>query len=57
MAVALDFNFMGGSMGAAVGEGFLEAAREAIKLDIPLVIFTLLVVPECKKEFFINATS
>ena len=40
MAVALDFNFMGGSMGAAVGEGFLEAAREAIKLDIPLVIFT-----------------
>ena len=40
MAVALDFNFMGGSMGAAVGEGFLAAAREAIKLDIPLVIFT-----------------
>ena len=40
MVVALDFNFMGGSMGAAVGEGFLEAAREAIKLDIPLVIFT-----------------
>ena len=40
MAVALDFNFMGGSMGAAVGEGFLEAAREAIKLNIPLVIFT-----------------
>ena len=27
-------------MGAAVGEGFLEAAREAIKLNIPLVIFT-----------------
>ena len=40
MAVALDFNFMGGSMGAAVGEGFLGAAREAIKLNIPLVIFT-----------------
>ena len=40
MAVALDFNFMGGSMGAAVGEGFLEAAREAVKLNIPLVIFT-----------------
>ncbi len=40
MAVALDFNFMGGSMGAAVGEGFLEAAREAIKLNIPLVVFT-----------------
>ena len=40
LVVALDFNFMGGSMGAAVGEGFLEAAREAINLNIPLVIFT-----------------
>ena len=28
-------------MGAAVGEGFLEAAREAIKLNIPLVIFII----------------
>ena len=40
IAVALDFNFMGGSMGAAVGEGFMEASREAINLNIPLVIFT-----------------
>jgi len=40
MVVALDFNFMGGSMGSAVGEGFLEASKEAIKLNIPLVIFT-----------------
>tara|TARA_B100000579_G_C22831024_1_gene855961 strand:- start:1551 stop:2426 length:876 start_codon:yes stop_codon:yes gene_type:complete len=40
MVVALDFNFMGGSMGSAVGEGFLEASSEAIKLNIPLVIFT-----------------
>jgi len=40
LVVALDFNFMGGSMGAAVGEGFLEAAREAVNLNIPLVIFT-----------------
>jgi len=40
VVVALDFNFMGGSMGSAVGEGFLEAAREAVNLNIPLVIFT-----------------
>ncbi len=40
MAVALDFNFMGGSMGSAVGEGFLEATKEAVNLNIPLVIFT-----------------
>tara|TARA_B100001996_G_scaffold257100_1_gene199852 strand:- start:443 stop:991 length:549 start_codon:yes stop_codon:yes gene_type:complete len=40
LVVALDFNFMGGSMGAAVGEGFLEAARESVNLNIPLVIFT-----------------
>jgi len=31
---------MGGSMGSAVGEGFLEASIEAINLNIPLVIFT-----------------
>ena len=40
MVVVLDFNFMGGSMGSAVGEGFLEATKEAVNLNIPLVIFT-----------------
>jgi acetyl-CoA carboxylase carboxyl transferase subunit beta len=40
VAVALDFNFMGGSMGVAVGEGFLEAAKEAVSLNTPLVVFT-----------------
>jgi len=40
VVVALDFNFMGGSMGVAVGEGFLEAAKEAVSLNIPLVVFT-----------------
>ncbi|MFP6779562.1 MAG: acetyl-CoA carboxylase, carboxyltransferase subunit beta [Alphaproteobacteria bacterium] len=40
IVVALDFNFMGGSMGSAVGEGFLEATKEAVNLNIPLVIFT-----------------
>jgi acetyl-CoA carboxylase carboxyl transferase subunit beta len=35
-----DFAFMGGSMGMAVGEAFVQAAREAIKLKCPYVIFT-----------------
>jgi len=40
VVVALDFNFMGGSMGVAVGEGFLAAAKEAVNLNTPLVVFT-----------------
>jgi acetyl-CoA carboxylase carboxyl transferase subunit beta len=34
---ALDFEFMGGSMGAAVGEGLLVAAKEAIKEQAALI--------------------
>ncbi|HWA62584.1 MAG TPA: acetyl-CoA carboxylase carboxyltransferase subunit beta [Caulobacteraceae bacterium] len=34
-----DFAFMGGSLGVAVGEGFLAGADEAVKLGVPLVIF------------------
>ena len=37
---ALDFNFMAGSMGVAVGDGFLAAARLAILQKAPLLIFT-----------------
>ena len=40
VVAALDFNFMGGSMGVAVGEGFIEAAKEAVALNAPLVVFT-----------------
>ena len=40
VVVTLDFNFMGGSMGVAVGEGFLAAAKEAVNLNMPLVVFT-----------------
>ena len=40
VVAALDFNFMGGSMGVAVGEGFLAAAEEAVNLNAPLVVFT-----------------
>ncbi len=35
-----DFAFMGGSMGMAVGEAFVEAVQAAIKLKCPYIIFT-----------------
>ncbi len=35
-----DFQFMGGSLGMAAGEGFVTAAQEAIKRKSPLIAFT-----------------
>jgi acetyl-CoA carboxylase carboxyl transferase subunit beta len=35
-----DFAFMGGSLGAAAGEGFLSAVDEAVKRQVPFVAFT-----------------
>src|SRR5688572_3020649 len=35
-----DFAFMGGSLGMAAGEGFIAAAHEAARRDVPLVAFT-----------------
>ena len=35
-----NFGFLGGSLGQAAGQGFIAAAREAIKRDCPLVAFT-----------------
>ena len=35
-----DFAFMGGSLGAAAGEAFLSAVDEAVKRDVPFVVFT-----------------
>ena len=40
VAVAFEFQFMGGSMGAVVGERFVRAANIALKEDIPLVCFS-----------------
>lgn len=37
---ALDFSFMGGSMGTAVGEGIVKAADFAIKTSSPLVVIS-----------------
>jgi len=38
VVAALDFGFMGGSMGVAVGEGLLTAARLAVVRDAPLIV-------------------
>ena len=40
IAAAFDFRFMGGSMGAVVGEKFVRAVNTAIKDNIPLVCFS-----------------
>lgn len=37
---AFDFAFMGGSMGLAVGDGVIKAARLAVKQQAPLVVLT-----------------
>ncbi|WP_207477787.1 acetyl-CoA carboxylase, carboxyltransferase subunit beta [Arenibaculum pallidiluteum] len=38
VVAAFDFGFMGGSMGIAVGEGLVAAARLAVLQDAPLVV-------------------
>jgi acetyl-CoA carboxylase carboxyl transferase subunit beta len=40
VAVAFEFNFLGGSMGYAVGEKFTRAARYALEQQLPLVCFS-----------------
>jgi acetyl-CoA carboxylase carboxyl transferase subunit beta len=40
VVAAMEFDFMGGSMGAAVGEGIVAAARLAVLQDAPLIIYT-----------------
>jgi acetyl-CoA carboxylase carboxyl transferase subunit beta len=40
VSLVQDFAFMGGSLGMAAGEGFIAAAREAVKRGVPLVAFT-----------------
>jgi acetyl-CoA carboxylase carboxyl transferase subunit beta len=40
IVVAQDFAFMGGSLGMAAGETFVKAAQEAVKRQVPFVIFT-----------------
>ena len=40
VVAVMDFEFMGGSMGSAVGEGIITAAEKAIDINSALVIFT-----------------
>jgi len=40
VVAAMEFDFIGGSMGAAVGEGIVAAARLAVLQDAPLIVFT-----------------
>ena len=40
VAVAFEFNFLGGSMGAVVGERFVRAAKVAMDQGIPFVCFS-----------------
>ncbi len=40
VVATLSFDFMGGSMGIAVGEGFIAAARLAIVQEAPLIVVT-----------------
>ena len=40
VVAVLNFEFMGGSMGSAVGEGIISAAEKAVDINCALVIFT-----------------
>jgi acetyl-CoA carboxylase carboxyl transferase subunit beta len=40
VVVVQDFTFMGGSLGMGAGETFIKAAQEAVKRQVPFVIFT-----------------
>jgi acetyl-CoA carboxylase carboxyl transferase subunit beta len=40
VVAAMEFTFMGGSMGAAVGEGLVAAARLAVLQAAPLIVYT-----------------
>jgi acetyl-CoA carboxylase carboxyl transferase subunit beta len=40
VVAAMAFDFMGGSMGAAVGEGLVAAAKLAVLQEAPLIVYT-----------------
>ena len=49
VAACFEFSFLGGSMGAAVGERFVQAVNTCLKYKLPLVCFRRQVVRECKR--------
>ena len=40
VVAAMEFEFLGGSMGGAVGDGIIAAARLAVLQEAPLIVFT-----------------
>ncbi len=40
VVAVMEFNFIGGSMGAAVGDALVAAARLAVLQNVPLIVFT-----------------
>lgn len=40
VAAAFEFSYMGGSMGAVVGEKFVQGVEKAIELEVPFVCFS-----------------
>ena len=40
VVAVMEFDFIGGSMGAAVGDALVAAARLAVLQDVPLIVFT-----------------
>ena len=55
----MNFNFMGGSMGRAVGEGIVRGAQKAIENKYPYIIFTSSLINffNCDLVIFISCFS
>ena len=53
VVAALDFSFMGGSMGTAVGEGIVKLQNLRLKPTLHWLLFQPLVGLECKKGFYL----
>ena len=49
-AAAFEFNFMGGSMGSAVGEKFVQGVKVAMKEKTPLYVLQPVVEQECRNR-------
>lgn len=50
VAVAFEFNFMGGSMGSVVGEKFVQESISASNTAFPSSVFPPVAVPACRSR-------
>jgi len=56
VCAAFEFDFMGGSMGAAVGERFVQGVLRAIEEDIPFICISASGgASDARRFVFINA--